>query len=318
MKYFLILLALIFGSVVEAQSLHKIGTDILQLGASTNSNKTFKFNIGNGSANPLLRANDSTAKLEFSHDGTTFSELGATSSTSTFVSVSSSPYTVLTSDELIAVSASGGAITLNLPTAVGVTGKRYTAIKTDSTFNAVTIDPSGAQTIGGSATTTLNTINEKLFFVSDGSNWIIFHRESYVPWTSYTPTFTNYGVVLTQEFWWSRAGDSILIKGKFTSAASTASEGRISLPSGLTTSSTKIVSTTVETRGEYGRAETAVTSHGGFITVARGLIYFTLSNFDTFGSASVVPIGSANGADTCPNANICSIDSDPIPISGWN
>lgn len=62
-----------------------------------------------------------------------------------------------------------GTFTLNLPTAVGATGKWY-SIKKNGT-GTLTIDPNGAQTIDSRLTRTL-TNGEYVGIVSNGSNWI--------------------------------------------------------------------------------------------------------------------------------------------------
>ena len=154
---------------------------------------------------------------------------------------------------------------------------------------------------------------------TDGSgnlSWVNCGSTIQTEWASYTPTFTGFGTVSTQEFWWRRVGDTLQIKGKFTAGTATGVEARISLPSGLTTSSTKIVSTTVEVAGFYGRGEGAVNSHGGFVTLERSVTYITFSNNDVFGSGSVTPIGKALGTSVCDNV-ICSIQAVNIPIDGW-
>lgn len=87
-----------------------------------------------------------------------------------------SPYTVTTADGfdiLIEVDATGGAVTINLFTAVGNTGKQVTVIKTDSGANAVTIDPSGAETVNGQATYALAAQYESARLESDGSAWLV-------------------------------------------------------------------------------------------------------------------------------------------------
>ena len=56
-------------------------------------------------------------------------------------------------------------------------------------------------------------------------------------WQSYTPTFTGFGTASSVAMYWRRSGDSIEIKGRFTSGTSTATEARVSFPSGLTSDS---------------------------------------------------------------------------------
>ena len=83
-------------------------------------------------------------------------------------------YTVATSDGtnvLVKCSASGGAFTVTLYTAVGNTGNAVTVKKTDSSTNAITIATTSSQTIDGATTQTINSQYTSFTMVSDGSNW---------------------------------------------------------------------------------------------------------------------------------------------------
>lgn len=82
-------------------------------------------------------------------------------------------YTALSTDEIILVNALAGAITINLPTTVGNTGKKYFIKKVDSSVNTVTIQPSGLQTIDGDLTKVIQFTNSSMAIVSNGSNWFI-------------------------------------------------------------------------------------------------------------------------------------------------
>jgi len=68
------------------------------------------------------------------------------------------------------VDASGGAVTVTLPTAVGNL-QRLTVIKVDSSANAVTIDPNSTETIGGETTLKCYRQRDFIAFVPDGTNW---------------------------------------------------------------------------------------------------------------------------------------------------
>ena len=57
-------------------------------------------------------------------------------------------------------------------------------------------------------------------------------------WATYTPTFTGFGTVATQSFRYRRLGPDVLIEGSFLAGTTTAVEARMSLPAGLTSSST--------------------------------------------------------------------------------
>jgi len=77
-------------------------------------------------------------------------------------------YTVLTTDAII--EATSGTFTVNLPTAVGLTGQDFTFY--NSGGGVITIDGSGAETISGSGTTTVASGKSKSI-VSNGANWLI-------------------------------------------------------------------------------------------------------------------------------------------------
>ncbi len=81
-------------------------------------------------------------------------------------SLTTAQYTVL-------CDASLGAITVNLPTAVGNSGKLYNIKKIDNSTNIVTIDPSGTEQIEWADTRILGTRGESITFQSDNSNWYI-------------------------------------------------------------------------------------------------------------------------------------------------
>lgn len=93
--------------------------------------------------------------------------------TGQYVTTSAASYSALVSDENIVVDASGGAKTVTLPTAVGVTGKRYNIKKADSSNNTVTVATTSSQTIDGSTTQVFDVQNVSLSVVSNGSNWEI-------------------------------------------------------------------------------------------------------------------------------------------------
>jgi hypothetical protein len=73
----------------------------------------------------------------------------------------------------IDVNAAGGAVTVNLPTAVGYAGMVYSIRKSDSSANAVTIDGSTTETIDGSLTKALTSQYSHTKIQSNGANWIV-------------------------------------------------------------------------------------------------------------------------------------------------
>lgn len=83
-----------------------------------------------------------------------------------------SPVTVSSSDSVLVCNATAGAVTFNLPTAVGLLGRTYTMKKIDAAANACTLDGSGAQTIDGAATLATSTQWAVFTIISDNANWL--------------------------------------------------------------------------------------------------------------------------------------------------
>ena len=84
-----------------------------------------------------------------------------------------SPYSVATSDNIIFCNATGGSMTVTLPSAVTFASRTLTVKRTNTTANTVTVG-SAAGTIDGAATYiipggTLNSIT----VISDGTNWYL-------------------------------------------------------------------------------------------------------------------------------------------------
>ena len=84
-----------------------------------------------------------------------------------------SPYTVLDTDGLILADATSGAITVNLPTAVGRPGRQVAVKKVDASGNAVTVDGAGSETIDGSLTEVITVQYNSPTMESDNANWWI-------------------------------------------------------------------------------------------------------------------------------------------------
>lgn len=83
-------------------------------------------------------------------------------------------YTATTSDYFIFCDATAGAMSINLPTAVGNAGKVLVIKKIDASANAVTIDPNGAELIDGGGTLAFNVQYTSYSCVSNGANWFLF------------------------------------------------------------------------------------------------------------------------------------------------
>ena len=73
----------------------------------------------------------------------------------------------------VLVDASGGAITITLPTAAVGVRRLYDIKKIDSSANAVTVDGSGSETIDGATTQVINFQYDSISIKSDGTTWWI-------------------------------------------------------------------------------------------------------------------------------------------------
>lgn len=75
--------------------------------------------------------------------------------------------------ELVNCNTGGGAFTVTLPTAIGITGQQITVRKSSSDSNAVTVACTGGQTINGDTTLTIVGQYTSIDMVSDGAGWVI-------------------------------------------------------------------------------------------------------------------------------------------------
>jgi len=72
---------------------------------------------------------------------------------------------------LVLVDASAGPVTITLFEAEGLGGKKIGFKKTDSSANAVIIEPAGTNTIDGAGSVQITDQNGFLDMSSDGENW---------------------------------------------------------------------------------------------------------------------------------------------------
>lgn len=129
-------------------------------------------------------------------------------------------------------------------------------------------------------------------------------------WQSYTPTFTGFGTVSTQSFWWRRVGDSVEITGKFTSGTSTATEARISLPNSLVSDSTKLPA--IRGVGHFVQGQAGAS----FVEVLAesNVSYVTFGVQAGGGSGGLTKV---TGSSLTANGIEQSIQAI-VPISGWS
>lgn len=91
------------------------------------------------------------------------------------MTTTNSNHTFTTNGYGVAVDASLGARTVNLPTAAGIAGKIFFIKKVDSSLNTVTIYPAGSETIDGATTRVINAQWAGIQIISSGVNWYVIN-----------------------------------------------------------------------------------------------------------------------------------------------
>lgn len=102
-------------------------------------------------------------------DLTVNGSIGASTVTKTFADTG---YILTSTDYTVFCDCSGGAVTINLPTAVGIGGRVYNIKKIDSSNNSMTIDANGAETIDGNLTI-VSSDDSSFMIQSDNTSWRI-------------------------------------------------------------------------------------------------------------------------------------------------
>lgn len=127
-------------------------------------------------------------------------------------------------------------------------------------------------------------------------------------WQSYTPTFTGFGTTSAVDFRYRKVGSDLEIRGQFTSGTSTAVEAQITLPSGLTSSSSIA---TIEYGGGCSYSQTGANVFNTLIEPSK--TYFTMG----LQAASYAGSTKQNGNALLSSGQSvkCTVK---VPISGWS
>lgn len=128
-------------------------------------------------------------------------------------------------------------------------------------------------------------------------------------WQSYTPTYTGFGSVVTTDMWYRRVGDSVEVLGRFTAATATATEARVSIPSGLTIDATKVATGRVV--GYFASSTAPSTTSDQHLVGAGGNNYVTFS-WENSGSG----VGNLN-ANAITSTGVVHIKFI-VPVTGWS
>lgn len=125
------------------------------------------------SANPTLAAGEivfetDTGRVKIGDGSTAYTTLAYITRK---VTSKTANYTLVIPDRGVLVSASGGAVTITLPTAASAKDVDFFVKKLDSSGNTVTIDANGSETIDGATTKVISTQYTAVTIYSDGTEW---------------------------------------------------------------------------------------------------------------------------------------------------
>lgn len=222
--------------------------------------------------------------------------------------------TLTATDYFVPCNATGGAFTVTLPAASGNTGLTYVIKKTDSSFNAVTIDGNASETIDGATTTTLNTQYEAVTIACDGTNWQILDRKIPSLFTAYTPVFTGLGSTSASEFFWKREGSAVRVIGTVTLGTTTGTEAQITLPTGTIGSSWPATVTLACGEWFLGSTTATVFKIGPVLGTAGDAFFnFSIADFDS----TINPLAPQDGSTVFFSSTRLNINA-VVPVSGWN
>lgn len=161
-------------------------------------------------------------------------------------------YTLLATDQLIYVDASGGSFNITLPSAASAPGSQFTIIRTDNTLaNVVSI----VGTISGVADWKLHTLSESYTFSSNGTVYNLGNHATATQWS--TPTAITIGAVTTpptkgsgggapttDSIYWRRDGTDAIVFFRYETGVSTSGSAigsgnyLVTLPTGLVADTT--------------------------------------------------------------------------------
>lgn len=129
-------------------------------------------------------------------------------------------------------------------------------------------------------------------------------------WTAYTPTYTGFGTVVTSNMFYRRVGGNIEIQGRFLLGTPTAVEARISLPTGLISGGSDVIS---ENRRAVGNVVYDAAAAATFYSLIEPSTAYLTVGFQGAGTGGLNKInGDTFGVGTLLSVQAC------FPITGWS
>lgn len=205
--------------------------------------------------------------------------------------------------------------------------------------NSVLIQPS-IVTINGSSTSLANTYTATFQTSATGTSYrLIFHCATtsssafgleidnvvvtpanytygspVTDWVSYTPgaATAGFGTLASVDLYYRRVGGNMEIRGSFNTGTTSATEARLALPLGLTTTTDVNQNTQI---GVYGRGANS-SNHGGLVLKQNAVNYILFSDSSTFSNTAVISTNPANGSSVAATGEKISLQVS-VPIAGW-
>jgi hypothetical protein len=133
------------------------------------------------------------------------------------------------------------------------------------------------------------------------------------PWVAYTPTFTGFGTAASVSMWSRRVGDTLQMRGKFTTGTPTGVETRISMgfngtDGNVTSDATKVAS--IQIAGPLIRGVAGANLYYTLIESNVGYITQGLQSAGSSGLTKTVGTGQYGAGE------VLTLLAD-VPISGW-
>lgn len=193
---------------------------------------------------------------------------------------------------------------------VGIESKHYAVFQTSSDSTSYRLIIHVGSTSASAYTVKFDDFKIAPQFVVQGT--------PVTDWQSYTPTFSaGWGTPTNTAFQWRRVGDTMEIRGSFTTGTVAASTARISIPSGYAFDTTKLSS--------LGSIAGEATTHESSTNSVRNTATVFVANGQTTNlSFSNVGDGATNQNLTEMTATSCWGNSSAVslmakvPISGWS
>ena len=130
-------------------------------------------------------------------------------------------------------------------------------------------------------------------------------------WTSYTPTFTGFGTTTNNECFHKRRGSDLLLRCKFTSGTTTATEARVSLPNSLVSANTSIIPS-LAIAGPVSTTDFASTLFNTNVLIEPNVGYVTFG----WRSSTTSDLSKVSASTWIATGKSISF-SATIPIQGW-